>query len=178
MSSRTKLILFLLTLLTLSCSSSGSNTQPEDSTPITYPGDTPVVSEESQNFSCAFCYAEDSTTKSEVGIVLVGLCARLNQCDPNTSLNPCLYYANADTALIAATGADTSTISTFETLQTAVDKSSINQSLQDYADCNNSMPSISCSSFTEASVFDSGTGVYSNFGVVVTPACTNIFTNS
>ncbi len=177
-----KQILTLLVLITLTLSvscggssgASASSTDDDDSGDST--SDDTVGTEESRTYTCSSCYETDTTTKTEIGVVIIGLCTRLTQCDDNTSLNPCLYYANSDATLITATGANSSTHATFEALQTAIDEGNVTQALADYADCNNSMPSIACSSFTAAGSYDESTGVYSRFTSLLPAACTNIYT--
>jgi hypothetical protein len=176
------LTFLVLILFSFSVSCGGSSGTSESSTDDGDSGegtsDDTVGTEESRTYTCSSCYEPGTTTKTEVGVIIVGLCTRLTQCDDNTSLNPCLYYANSDAALIAATGADSSTYATFEALQTAIDAGEVTQALADYADCNNSMPSITCSSFTDADSYDEITGVYSGFTSVLTDACRNIYTDS
>lgn len=152
-------------------SSSGSSTSSSTSGSSTGVS----TSSEAESFECDFCYESDESTKTEVGILIVGLCERLNQCDNNTSLAPCLFYINDDTSLIQAAGLSSSTYPDFESVQTAVDDSTVTQSLASYAACNNSMPGISCTEFTTANVYDETTEEYGNFSEVISSECSNIF---
>lgn len=154
---------------------SGSTTSGSTTSGSSTSGSSTGGSSAAESFDCDFCYESDESTKTEVGVLIVGLCERLNQCDNDTTLTPCLYDINQDTDLISSAGLSSGTYSDFESVQTAVDEGSVTQSLASYAACNNSMPSISCTEFEDASVYNASTQEYSNFSDVITSACTNIF---